>query len=213
MEILAPDTEQPNWSVFARAQASALHEQVATATMRALRERADVPALVLEHTELNRATVFIEVLRARGVETVVIELDRGDELADWRHFDIVVAMGGPQSTFEEVPDRAACVLDEAARLFARLGALPWFARTIELAASARVELPPYAQDPLDRLAPDELAVVLAARDGASTQEIAARLVIGPRTVEAMIDEAQRSIGADAVDGFAAVSGSAPGRDR
>ena len=59
-------------------------------------------ALVLEHTELNRATVFIDVLRARGFETVVVELDRGDELADWRQFDIVVAMGGPQSAFEEV---------------------------------------------------------------------------------------------------------------
>jgi hypothetical protein len=94
--------------VLARTQESALHEQVATATMRALRGERTCERCCFEHTELNRATVFIDVLRSRGVETVVIELDRGDELADWRHFDIVLAMGGPQSAFEESVLPMAC---------------------------------------------------------------------------------------------------------
>jgi hypothetical protein len=58
-------------------------------------------ALVLEHFEWNPATLYIEVLSARGFEVDVAALDRGDLLPDWRDYDVMVAMGGAMSVFEE----------------------------------------------------------------------------------------------------------------
>ncbi|MDX6619052.1 MAG: hypothetical protein QOK36_1438 [Gaiellales bacterium] len=58
-------------------------------------------ALVLEHFEWNPATLYLEVLSARGFEVDVATLDRGDPLPDWRDYDVMVAMGGAMSVFEE----------------------------------------------------------------------------------------------------------------
>ena len=58
-------------------------------------------ALVLEHLEWNPATVFTDLLAARGIEVDVAALDRGDRLPDWRSYGLIVAMGGAMSVFEE----------------------------------------------------------------------------------------------------------------
>jgi GMP synthase-like glutamine amidotransferase len=97
------------------------------------------------------------------------------------------------------PDRAAKPIEEAARAFAMLGALAWLTRTIEIAATAGLTVTAVADDPMDRLEADDLAVVVAAAGGAGISEIARRLARGPRTVEAIIDDARRTIGLDAAD--------------
>jgi DNA-binding NarL/FixJ family response regulator len=55
-------------------------------------------------------------------------------------------------------------------------------------------MPWTAQSPVERLAADELAVALAAADGATADEIAARLVLGRRTVEILLRDAVRTLG-------------------
>ncbi len=40
--------------------------------------------LVLQHIACEHPGVFSDVMRERGVEPVAVELDRGQELPDWR---------------------------------------------------------------------------------------------------------------------------------
>jgi len=58
-------------------------------------------ALVLQHIACEPPGTFEDVLRARGVELVRVELDEGDALPDWRDFDAIVAMGGPMSAGDD----------------------------------------------------------------------------------------------------------------
>jgi GMP synthase (glutamine-hydrolysing) len=57
--------------------------------------------LVLQHIACEHPGVFSEVMRERGVEQVPIELDRGEELPDWREFEGVLAMGGPMGAGDD----------------------------------------------------------------------------------------------------------------
>ncbi len=57
--------------------------------------------LVLQHIACEPPGVYEEVLRGRGAEIVRVELDEGEPLPDWRPFDLIVAMGGPQGVYEE----------------------------------------------------------------------------------------------------------------
>lgn len=63
-------------------------------------------ALVLQHIACEPPGVFENVLRERGAQIHVAELDEGDPLPDWRGFDVILAMGGPMSVNDD-------------------GALPW----------------------------------------------------------------------------------------
>ncbi len=58
-------------------------------------------ALVLEHVEVNPATLYREVLDARRIAVDVVRLDLGEQLPPWRDYDLVVVMGGPMSAFDE----------------------------------------------------------------------------------------------------------------
>ncbi|MDX6581233.1 MAG: hypothetical protein QOI10_417 [Solirubrobacterales bacterium] len=57
--------------------------------------------LVLQHIACEHPGVFSEVMRERGDEAVAVELDRGEELPDWREFDAVLAMGGPMGAGDD----------------------------------------------------------------------------------------------------------------
>jgi GMP synthase-like glutamine amidotransferase len=65
-----------------------------------MRERPEV-VLVLQHLACERPGVYEHVLRERGVELHVVELDEGEPLPDRREFDAVVAMGGPMSANDD----------------------------------------------------------------------------------------------------------------
>jgi GMP synthase (glutamine-hydrolysing) len=58
-------------------------------------------ALVLQHIACEPPGTFEDVMRARGVELVRVELDEGGALPDWRDFDAIVAMGGPMSAGDD----------------------------------------------------------------------------------------------------------------
>ncbi len=57
--------------------------------------------LVLQHIACEHPGVFSEVMRARDVEEVAVELDEGAALPDWREFDAVLAMGGPMGATDD----------------------------------------------------------------------------------------------------------------
>ncbi|MET9969420.1 LuxR family transcriptional regulator [Streptomyces sp. NPDC006356] len=96
--------------------------------------------------------------------------------------------------------------DEAARLFRRCRALPWL-RQVEAAASARpaetatsASSPPNGLDgldgpaALDGLAAMERQVAALVMEGATNREIAARLFISVKTVEATLTRVYRKLG-------------------
>ncbi|MFC9287997.1 ATP-binding protein [Streptomyces sp. NPDC057052] len=89
--------------------------------------------------------------------------------------------------------------DEAARLFRRCRALPWL-RQVEVAAAeepagpAVVPAPMPAFDALEGLASMERQVAALVMEGATNREIAARLFISVKTVEATLTRVYRKLG-------------------
>ncbi|AVH61053.1 helix-turn-helix transcriptional regulator [Streptomyces dengpaensis] len=83
--------------------------------------------------------------------------------------------------------------EEAARLFRRCRALPWL-RQAESAATARPTPPPLASAALDALAATERQVAALVMEGATNREIAARLFISVKTVEATLTRVYRKLG-------------------
>ncbi|MEU5251835.1 helix-turn-helix transcriptional regulator [Streptomyces longwoodensis] len=99
------------------------------------------------------------------------------------------------------PGSGPASYDEAARLFRRCRALPWL-RQVERAVSADAEpqapVPPAASvpasDALDGLAAMERQVAALVMEGATNREIAARLFISVKTVEATLTRVYRKLG-------------------
>ncbi|MER5429516.1 AAA family ATPase [Streptomyces sp. NPDC002588] len=89
--------------------------------------------------------------------------------------------------------------EEAARLFRRCRALPWLRQVEEAAAQGAAEqvaAPPRtpAADALDGLAAMERQVAALVMEGATNREIAARLFISVKTVEATLTRVYRKLG-------------------
>ncbi|WP_411080106.1 helix-turn-helix transcriptional regulator [Streptomyces sp. cmx-18-6] len=94
-------------------------------------------------------------------------------------------------------NEARAMLRSALITFEKLRAEPWMKRAgAELHAAgehlttARV----LADNPIDRLTPQELQVVRLAKDGSSSREIAAQLFLSPRTVEHHLYKAYPKLG-------------------
>ncbi|MFG3104798.1 AAA family ATPase [Streptomyces sp. NPDC048182] len=92
--------------------------------------------------------------------------------------------------------------DEAARLFRRCRALPWL-RQVEAVAAAQTEpasapalavAPQGAAEGLDRLAAMERRVAALVTEGATNREIATRLFVSVKTVEATLTRVYRKLG-------------------
>ncbi|MDX6592859.1 MAG: hypothetical protein QOJ13_2055 [Gaiellales bacterium] len=58
-------------------------------------------ALVFEHLDSNPVGIYADVLAARGIDVDVRRLLHGHTIPDWRGYDLIVAMGGGMSVFEE----------------------------------------------------------------------------------------------------------------
>ncbi|MHA5053676.1 helix-turn-helix transcriptional regulator [Streptomyces sp. SD15] len=83
--------------------------------------------------------------------------------------------------------------DEATRLFRRCRALPWL-RQVESVATAGPAAPAVASAALDTLAATERQVAALVMEGATNREIAARLFISVKTVEATLTRVYRKLG-------------------
>jgi GMP synthase (glutamine-hydrolysing) len=59
-------------------------------------------ALVLQHIACEPPGVYEDVLRERGAAIHRAEVDAGEEIPDWREFDLIVAMGGPMSVNDDL---------------------------------------------------------------------------------------------------------------
>ncbi|MEV7286354.1 AAA family ATPase [Streptomyces sp. NPDC093252] len=85
--------------------------------------------------------------------------------------------------------------DEAARLFRRCRAMPWLRQVEEAAASDPAEPPaPPVLDALAGLAAMERQVAALVMEGATNREIAGRLFISVKTVEATLTRVYRKLG-------------------
>ncbi|MFG3170677.1 AAA family ATPase [Streptomyces sp. NPDC048200] len=84
--------------------------------------------------------------------------------------------------------------DEAARLFRRCRALPWLRQVETAAAAHRPAAPPLAPAALATLATTERQVAALVMEGATNREIAARLFISVKTVEATLTRVYRKLG-------------------
>ncbi|MET9390895.1 AAA family ATPase [Streptomyces sp. NPDC006624] len=108
------------------------------------------------------------------------------------------AAASPRSGTAALPGVAS--YDEAARLFRRCRALPWL-RQVDAAVAAgpaaaepTAAAPPVALDALEGLASMERQVASLVMEGATNREIAARLFISVKTVEATLTRVYRKLG-------------------
>jgi len=60
-----------------------------------------VRALVLQHIACEPPGLYEDILMERGATIRRVELDEGQPLADWRGFDLIIAMGGPMSVNDD----------------------------------------------------------------------------------------------------------------
>jgi GMP synthase-like glutamine amidotransferase/tetratricopeptide (TPR) repeat protein/DNA-binding CsgD family transcriptional regulator len=112
---------------------------------------------------------FVEALEPSVAITGPFERARTELLYGWR------LAGAGRSA--EATDH----LSSALRMFERLGAEPWAGRAREGIIAAGGIAPQPEINPMERLTPLELDVALAAGIGASLDDIAHRLFLGPRT--------------------------------
>jgi DNA-binding CsgD family transcriptional regulator len=101
-------------------------------------------------------------------------------------------------------DQARPPLVRALATFERLGAEPWSERARMSIMFTGASPPAPRMSPMERLAPRELEVALAATEGLSAREIAERLFLGPRTVEVHLAKATIKLGVESPAGLASV---------
>ncbi|MFF9061278.1 AAA family ATPase [Streptomyces sp. NPDC014882] len=155
-----------------------------------------------------------------GRESILVELDRAEALVRAAQGDregALARLTSVQDRFAKLgygleEARAAFAVarlrtrrpgptsyDEAARLFRRCRALPWL-RQVEAAAAEEpagqsvVPAPAPAFDVLEGLASMERQVAALVMEGATNREIAARLFISVKTVEATLTRVYRKLG-------------------
>ncbi|MGX9884809.1 ATP-binding protein [Streptomyces sp. NPDC002276] len=182
----------------------------------------DLAEALVRIGETAEAQDVIDVTRERalrlGRESVLAVLDRAEALvraARGEHDAAVAQLTSVQDRLAKLgygleEARAAFALaslrtgepgptsyDEAARLFRRCRALPWL-RQVDEAAVTRpptpVPAPAPALEGLDGLASMERQVAALVMEGATNREIAARLFISVKTVEATLTRVYRKLG-------------------
>ncbi|MFE7170432.1 ATP-binding protein [Streptomyces sp. NPDC057616] len=180
----------------------------------------DLAEALVRTGELDEAQHLVDVARAHalrlGRESVLGVLDRAEALvraARGEHEAALAQLTSAQDRLGKLgygleEARAAFALaslrpgrpgptsyDEAARLFRRCRAMPWL-RQVEAAATSRVEpiAPAATSEGLEGLASMERQVAALVMEGATNREIAARLFISVKTVEATLTRVYRKLG-------------------
>ncbi|MBO7934679.1 AAA family ATPase [Streptomyces antibioticus] len=188
------------------------------------RWQGDLAEALVRVGEPGEAQDVIDVSREHalrlGRESVLAVLDRAEALVRAAHGDHEAALARLTSVqdrlaklgygLEEARAAFAHALlrarqpgptsyDEAARLFRRCRALPWLrqvdAAALEETDGARPAAPPApTADALEGLASMERQVAALVMEGATNREIAARLFISVKTVEATLTRVYRKLG-------------------
>jgi GMP synthase-like glutamine amidotransferase/tetratricopeptide (TPR) repeat protein len=104
-------------------------------------------------------------------------------------------------------DDATHHLSAALRVFEELGAEPWAGRAREGIVAAGAAAPQPRINRTERLTPLELEVSLAAAGGASLDDVAHRLFLGPRTARLVYASAMAKLGVESTEELAAALGS------
>ncbi|MFJ9541031.1 AAA family ATPase [Streptomyces sp. NPDC101225] len=181
----------------------------------------DLAEALVRTGELDEAQHLLDVARAHalrlGRESVLGVLDRAEALvraARGEHEAALAQLTSAQDRLGKLgygleEARAAFALaslrpgrpgptsyDEAARLFRRCRALPWLRQVEAAAAASRVEpiAPAATSEGLEGLASMERQVAALVMEGATNREIAARLFISVKTVEATLTRVYRKLG-------------------
>ncbi|MFE0727329.1 ATP-binding protein [Streptomyces antibioticus] len=188
------------------------------------RWQGDLAEALVRVGEPGEAQDVVDVSREHalrlGRESVLAVLDRAEALVRAAHGDHEAALARLTSVQDRLAKlgygleeaRAAFAharlrarqpgptsYDEAARLFRRCRALPWLrqvdAAALEETDGARPAAPPApAADALEGLASMERQVAALVMEGATNREIAARLFISVKTVEATLTRVYRKLG-------------------
>jgi len=178
----------------------------------------DLAEALVRIGEPAEAQDVIDATRTRalrlGRESVLAVLDRAEALVRAARGEVDVAARQLTSTQDRLAKlgygleeaRAAFALaglrthrpgptsyDEAARLFRRCRAMPWL-RQVETATVTGAAQLPLAHAALDTLAATERQVAALVMEGATNREIAARLFISVKTVEATLTRVYRKLG-------------------
>ncbi|MEU7061455.1 AAA family ATPase [Streptomyces sp. NPDC046197] len=178
----------------------------------------DLAEALVQIGEPTEAQGVIDVAREHalrlGRESVLAVLDRSEALVRAARGDQEAAVAQLTSVQDRLAKlghgleeaRAAFALtrlrtgrpgptsyDEATRLFRRCRALPWL-RRVDAAAVARPAEPEVLPAALDGLAAMERQVAALVMEGATNREIAARLFISVKTVEATLTRVYRKLG-------------------
>ncbi|GGJ34211.1 helix-turn-helix transcriptional regulator [Streptomyces brasiliensis] len=179
----------------------------------------DLAEALVQIDETAEAQDVIDVTREQalrlGRESVLAVLDRAEALVRAAHGDQEAAVAQLTSAQDRLATlgygleeaRAAFALarlrprgqasyDEATRLLRRCRALPWL-RQVEEASMAPEPQPaaaPAGRDGLEALASMERQVAGLVMEGATNREIAARLFISVKTVEATLTRVYRKLG-------------------
>ncbi|WP_328353885.1 AAA family ATPase [Streptomyces sp. NBC_00445] len=146
--------------------------------------------------EARTAFVLASLRTGRPGQAEGARLYREPERAEARRAEhgraLDTGFGAPQADRKDTSS-----YDEAARLFRRCRALPWL-RQVDAAADASppepAVQPPVALDGLEGLASMERQVAALVMEGATNREIAGRLFISVKTVEATLTRVYRKLG-------------------
>ncbi|MGW0710095.1 helix-turn-helix transcriptional regulator [Streptomyces sp. NPDC002643] len=187
------------------------------------RWQGDLAEALVRVGELAEAQDVIDVTRERalrlGRESVLAVLDRAEALVRAARGEQDAAVRQLTSAQDQLAKlgygleeaRAAFALaslrpgrpgptsyDEASRLFRRCRALPWLRQVEQVAVAPapppRVPMAPPALDALAVLATTERQVAELVMEGATNREIAGRLYISVKTVEATLTRVYRKLG-------------------
>ncbi|MEU2779131.1 AAA family ATPase [Streptomyces sp. NPDC007162] len=185
------------------------------------RWQGDLAEALVRVGEPAEAQDVIDVTREHalrlGRESVLAALDRAEALVRAAHGDHEAAatqLTSAQDRFAKLgygleEARAAFALaslrgrrspsayDEATRLFRRCRALPWLRQVDEAVSAPKPEpavVPPAEPAALEGLAAMERQVAALVMEGATNREIAARLFISVKTVEATLTRVYRKLG-------------------
>jgi DNA-binding CsgD family transcriptional regulator len=164
-----------------------------------LREAARAVDVLAERVQQEWAIAALD--RARGLVADGYDGPFERSVATWAALGVPLEEGRSRLCYGERLRRdrrrveARAQLRDALAIFDRLRAAPWRDRALtELRATGETIQPHEETDGVDTLTPQELQVAVNVADGLSNKEVAARLFLSTKTIEAHLHRTYRKLG-------------------